>query len=169
MMNHLLIHKRTAALNVAMAHRAAHKHQRGATLIEILVAVLILSFGMLGMAALQTRALQGNQSSLQRSQAIMLSNYMLDAMRIDRANAQGGFYNISNVCDPVGISGSTLAKNNLRAWLTAARDNMGGSDASQVCGDVNCTTAFVCTVQLKWDDSKAGGLANQVVTLQARL
>lgn len=156
-------------LNTNNMHLARSQRQRGATLIEILVAVLILSFGMLGMAALQTRALQGNQSSLQRSQAVMLCNYMLDAMRIDRANAQGGFYNISNVGGPSGISGTTLAKNNLRSWLTAARDNMNGSDASPVYGTVDCTTAFVCTVQLKWDDSKSGGLADQVITVQARI
>lgn len=152
-----------------MIHISYRKKQHGATLIEILIAVLILSFGMLGMAALQTRALQGNQSSLQRSQAVMLSNYMLDAMRIDRASAQGGLYNINDVCDPVGVSGSTLASNNLRDWLTATRDNMGGSAASQVCGTVNCTNTFVCTVQIKWDDSKAGGLPDQVITVQARI
>lgn len=168
-MSDLSLHQCLQKSTAHATYGSARSRQTGATLIEILVAVLILSFGMLGMAALQTRALQGNQSSLQRSQAVMLSNYMLDAMRIDRANAQGGFYNINDVCGPAGINGSTLAQNNLRAWLTSARDNMNGSAASQVCGTVNCTTAFVCTVQLKWDDSKAGGLSDQVVTVEARL
>jgi type IV pilus assembly protein PilV len=150
-------------------HRHRLPTQTGASLIEILIAVLILSFGLLGMAALQTRALQGNQSSLQRSQAVMLNNSVLDAMRIDRENAKGGNYTITNVCGPAGISGTTLAKNNLRDWLTAARDNMAGSDASPVCGTVSCTINYVCTVKLKWDDSKVGGLSDQSVTAIAKL
>jgi type IV pilus assembly protein PilV len=151
-------------------HLRSQSKQSGASLIEILIAVLILSFGLLGMAALQTRALQGNQSSLQRSQAVMLNNSILDAMRIDRENAKGGSYTITDVCGPAGIGGgTTLAANNLRGWLTAARDNMAGSDASPVCGTVSCTINYVCTVKLRWDDSKVGGLSDQSVTVIAKL
>jgi type IV pilus assembly protein PilV len=159
-----------SALTTHCCARSLAARQRGATLIEILVSVLILSFGLLGMAALQTRALQGNQSSLNRSQAVMLNNSMLDAMRIDRANAQGGNYNMSNVCGPAGIgSGTTLADNNRRDWLTAARDNMGGSDDSPICGTITCGVNFVCTVTLTWDDSKSGGLSDQSLTVEGRL
>lgn len=144
--------------------------QRGATLIEILVAVLILSFGLLGMAALQTRALQGNQSSLNRSQAVMLNNSMLDAMRIDRESAKGGTYNMTDVCGPAGIgSGTSLADNNRRDWLTAARDNMGGSDDSPICGTISCTVNYVCSVKLTWDDSKSGGLPTQTFAIEGKL
>jgi type IV pilus assembly protein PilV len=142
--------------------------QKGVSLIEILVAVLILSFGLLGIAALQTRALQGNQSSMQRSQAVMLNNSIIDAMRIDRENAKSGAYNISNVCGPTGIgAGSTLAKNNLRAWLTAADDTMAGS--SPPCGTISCDVNFVCSAKLSWDDTKAGGLSDQSVVITGRL
>lgn len=155
-----------------MPSRISHakRIQQGVSLIEILIAVLILSFGLLGMAALQTRALQGNQSSLQRSQAVMLNNSMLDAMRIDRANAQAGLYNITRVCGPAGLgSGTSLADNNRRLWLTAARDNMAGSDASPVCGTISCSINSLCTVQLEWDDSKAGGLSDQTVSISGKL
>jgi type IV pilus assembly protein PilV len=145
-------------------------NNKGVSLIEILIAVLILSFGLLGMAALQTRALQGNQSSLQRSQAVMLNASIIDAMRIDRDTASIGSYNITRVCGPEGIgTGGTLVKNNQIAWLTAARDNMGGSAASPVCGSINCNASFVCTVSLEWDDSKAGGLSAQTAVLTGRL
>jgi type IV pilus assembly protein PilV len=143
--------------------------QTGATMIEILVAILILSFGMLGMAALQTRALQGSQSSLQRSQAIMLSYNIMDAMRIDRVQAQGGFYDITDICGPSGISGATLAKNNLRDWLTAAQEYLGGTASSPICGTVKCELDFSCKVQLKWNDSDRGGLADQIVELKSKL
>ncbi len=145
------------------------KRQSGATLVEILVSVLILSFGMLGLAALQTRALQGNQSSLQRSQAIMLANYMLDAMRIDRVQANGGAYNI-NRCGVVSTSTSTLVETNIKDWLNSAQTNLGGTADSPVCGVIQCTVGtFNCTVDIKWDDSKAGGLANQSVRVASTI
>jgi type IV pilus assembly protein PilV len=145
------------------------KKQSGATIIEILVAVLILSFGLLGMAALQTRALQGNQSSFQRSQAIMLANYMMDAMRIDRENARGGSYDINNVCGAAGISGVTLAKNNLREWLDTSANNLGGNAESPVCGSVVCNVNYSCTVTIQWDDSKIGGLTNQRIVITSTI
>jgi type IV pilus assembly protein PilV len=155
-----------------------HKHlkirtlrlQSGATLIEILVSILVLSFGLLGMAALQTRALQGNQSSVQRSQAIMLNQYMMDAMRVDRENAKGSMYNTAYVCGPDGISGTdTLAKNNMRNWLDNIERGLGVPADTTSCGSISCNASFVCTVRIRWDDSKSGGLSNQVVELTSTL
>jgi type IV pilus assembly protein PilV len=165
-----LTRRKNAVFQKSCVQFKGKRLESGVSLIEILIAVLILSFGLLGMAALQTRALQGNQSSLQRSQAVMLNNSIVDAMRIDRENAKGGFYNTTDVCGPAGIgSGTTLAENNLRDWLTAARDNMAGSDSSPVCGTVTCDVNFVCTAKLKWDDSKAGGLPEQSASITGKL
>lgn len=141
-----------------------HK-QAGATIVEILVAVLILSFGMLGMAALQTRALQGNQSSTQKSQAITLANYLVDVMRIDRAEAALGNYNLTDTCGANGISGTTLAQNNLRDWMNSATTGLGGT----VCATVVCNANFVCTVRLRWDDREAGGLNNPSIQITSTI
>ncbi len=147
----------------------APSRQQGATLIEILVSVLILSFGLLGMASLQTRALQGNQSSVQRSQAIMLAQFMMDAMRVDRESAKGGSYNTAYVCSPAGFTGITLAQNNMRDWIDSARGTMGVATDTTTCGAITCNDSYICTVRLRWDDSKAGGLSEQVVEIQSRL
>lgn len=143
--------------------------QAGSTLIEILVTVVILSFGLLGMAGLQVRALQGNQSSVQRSQAIMLSHYMMDAMRVDRERAKGGDYNTAYTCGPSGINGTTLANNNIRYWLSTAQTSLGVSSDTTTCGFITCNSTYVCTVRIRWDDSKAGGLSGQVVEVQSRI
>ncbi|MFM7330684.1 MAG: type IV pilus modification protein PilV [Brachymonas sp.] len=143
--------------------------QSGVSLIEVLVAVLILSFGLLGMGALQTRALQGNQSSTQKSQAIVLTNYMMDAMRIDRVNASAGAYNIDSVCSAAGVIGTTLASNNLRHWLNSANTSIGGQAGSPVCGTITCGTNFVCTIRLNWDDSRLGGLANPSIEVTSTI
>jgi len=54
-------------------HRAERIRQRGMTLIEILVAIVVLSVGLLGLAGLQLKGLQVNQGSIYRWQAAMLA------------------------------------------------------------------------------------------------
>ena len=110
----------------------------GATLIEILIAVLILSFGFLGMAALQVRAMKGGISSFQLTQAVILSQYMMDVMRVDREAAKSGNYNLALSCNPSGISGTTLANNSLKDWLTSVKANIGTADDTYTCAVVTC-------------------------------
>lgn len=154
--------------------------QRGATLIEILVALLVLSLGVLGMGALQTRAIKGNNSSVQRSQAVMLSYAMMDAMRLDRSAAKGLLYNTGNydvgtgridaqVCSVAAIVGNTLRDNNMRQWLTSIKDNIGNPADNTSCGAINCNADGDCRVQVIWDDAKAGGLGNQFIEVVSRL
>ena len=45
--------------------------QQGMSLLEVLIAVLVLAIGLLGIAALQATALRNSQSSLERNQAVM--------------------------------------------------------------------------------------------------
>jgi type IV pilus assembly protein PilV len=59
---------------------------RGFTLLEVLIALLVLSFGLLGLAALQAYSVKANQSANFRSQATALANMMLDNIRANRAN-----------------------------------------------------------------------------------
>lgn len=49
--------------------RLSARRQRGLTLVEVLVAFLVLSLGLIGIAALHMTAVQGSHSSLQRSLA----------------------------------------------------------------------------------------------------
>lgn len=142
-------------------------HQRGVGLIEILVAVLILSLGLLGMAGLQANALKANQGSYTRSQAVMLSYYILDAMRADRGNAVGLSYNMAATCLPGAITTPDLAGNTRRDWLTSLRDNLG--NANTTCGAIACDADGNCTVTITWDDSRAaGGTGQTIQTFETR-
>ena len=62
------------------------RRQSGISLIEVMVSVLILSIGLLGIAAMQATALRNGQSSLERSQAVVQSYSILDTIRADRDN-----------------------------------------------------------------------------------
>jgi type IV pilus assembly protein PilV len=134
-----------ATLPPPPASRPSLNRQRGVGLIEILVAVLILSLGLLGMAGLQANALKSNQSSYGRSQAVMLSYYILDAMRADRAAAVGLSYNMGATC------------------------TSGLGDANTTCGAITCDALGNCTVSITWDDSRAiGGTTGTTQTFETR-
>ena len=60
---------------------------KGFSLIEVLVTILILMIGLLGLAGLQVRALTSQMESYQRSQALILLKDMADRIEENRINA----------------------------------------------------------------------------------
>lgn len=72
--------------------RAPHRRQRGATLIEALVGLLILSMGALGYAALQVDGAAKNASALRRTKATQLAYEMSDRIRANQGGVAAGAY-----------------------------------------------------------------------------
>lgn len=66
--------------------------ETGFTLIEVLVAVAILSFGMLGIAAMQITGVRANQGSYFRSQATFIASDFAERMYANRAGTRAGNY-----------------------------------------------------------------------------
>ena len=64
-------------MNGAVAHHKA----KGFTLIEVLVAIVVLSFGMLGMVGMQAFALQANRDARIQTQAVVLARDLAEMMR----------------------------------------------------------------------------------------
>ena len=144
------------------APRGARRNARGVSLIEVLVSVVVLSIGLLGVAAMQSIALRGGQSSFESSQAVIQTSAILEAMRANRINAAA--YNTAGmVCAAAG--GGSLAQEDVGDWITSMKTTIGAdADDPTVCGQITgCPAACVITVQ--WDDSRAGGgNTRQVVT-----
>lgn len=144
--------------------------QRGVALLEVLIAFLILSVGLVGFSALQVRALKATQSTLQRTKAAMLANYMLDSMRANKAAAitsPSGYRVAAQTCTSPSAT-TTLADNDRLKWFVALKSALG--DRATTCADLDCTTAAVCTVNIYWDDSRAlGGSAAQTLNLVSAL
>jgi len=127
--------------------KLGHNHrQRGVTLLEVLIAVVVLSIGLLGMAALQSSAISLNHSAYLRTQAINLSYDMSDRLRANRAAALQGEYDHGMGSAPP--SGGTVAKQDLREWLNALEITLpSGTGAIQRNGDT-------FTITVRWDDSR---------------
>ena len=68
----------------------SRRRQKGFSLIEVLVSVVIMSVGILGVAGLQVLSLQQNRNSLLRGEALQLGNDILDRMRANPVQDYGG-------------------------------------------------------------------------------
>jgi type IV pilus assembly protein PilV len=122
--------------------------QRGFTLIEVLITVLLLSIGLLGLASLQTVTLQRGNGSAQRVEAVNHAYDILDRMRANRARARAGDYDVG-----IGeaLSGSTTAATDVTAWKAALAAALPGGDGSVLVNDDDVS------INIVWDDVGTGG------------
>ncbi len=66
------------------------RRNRGFSLIELLVAVLVMGIGVLGISALQLVSMQNNRAALQRAEAVQLAYDVLDRIRANPLGAPVG-------------------------------------------------------------------------------
>ena len=141
--------------------------QRGFTLLEVLVAILVVAGGLLGLAALMNASLRNNQSANAQTQAVWLAYDMLDRLRADRINAlapAGSNYNVLLGAAPASSAAFPLAQ--LTEWRNLLKNNLPVGDGSVL---VTPATHEV-TVVVKWSDARVkGGLGTRLLQIDSRL
>lgn len=132
------------------------KDQTGFTLMEVLIAVLILSIGLLGLASLQANGLRNNFSSYARSQAVILANDMADRMRANLTEAVAGTYNVSATvasppdCAAAACNTAQMASYDIAAWFTSLQNTL-PQGTGTIVGN-----GTVFTISVMWDDDRNG-------------
>lgn len=105
------------------------------TLIEVLVALLILAMGLLGLAMLQTTGLRLSTDSYSRSQATFLAYDIIERMRANRAAFMANNYHVADNA----------------AALTAISTYEGCKASSCACGTSTCNAAQLAQQDLgRW-------------------
>ena len=140
-----------------MPHSA--RRQGGFTLVEILVTVVLISVGLLGIAALQVTTLRGNQEAYVRSQASVLSADILDRMRANADAARNNLYNAD--WNGTGTA-ATRAGQDLADWQQTINNILpGGADVAAGRVERNAVTRVV-TITIRWQERSTGdsGVAN---------
>lgn len=138
-------------------------HAQGFTFIEVLIALVVLSIGLLGLAGLQTLGLRANHSAYLRTQATLLAYDMADRMRtnLDEVHAAGGTYNSVSAsaasgtppsCNAVGspCTASQIATKDVYQWRTDL-GNLLPSGRGKITGD-----GTTYTITIMWDDLHTG-------------
>jgi len=135
--------------------------QRGATLIEVLVAMLILAIGLLGLAGLQTVSVQSNQGAYYRSQATILANDIVDRMRANRvaALADRSSYSASfPTPNSNNAIAGTVAQQDVNGWLNDLALSLPQGTGSLSLDNSNNVTVTIC-----WNDRRAAIKSAQAV------
>ena len=143
----------------------ARRGQSGVGLIEVLIAVLVLSIAFLGIAALQAMSLSTSNSSMASSMATIASYSILDSMRADVTNARAGVYNTTGItADACPAAGTTLATYQVNQWCQQLGQTLGAVATTQ--GTINCPASGDCTITVAFNDSRAGvgGSTSQLIT-----
>lgn len=120
------------------------KSQKGASLIEVLVTVLLLATSLLALAALQTKSLQFNHSAYLRSQANILAYDIIDRMRINFVNLNA--YEIDQAAFEATTEPSALADKDVYQW----RQNI-SRFLPEGMGGISCEDT-VCTITITWSE-----------------
>jgi type IV pilus assembly protein PilV len=141
--------KRTTA-----TRRAAAARQRGTSMIEVLVSIVIVVLGLLGLAGLQSHATLAEMESFQRAQAILLVQDMVDRLNANRFQAMTYV-----TPTPLGtdegmldctIAGMTASERDKCEWnnalVGAAETSAGGSKAGAMIGARGCVQNTVAAM-----------------------
>jgi type IV pilus assembly protein PilV len=109
--------------------------ERGTSLIEVLVTIVIVSFGLLGLAGLQQRMQLSEMESYQRAQALVLLNDMASRITVNRGMAanyvtSGGALGAGMTCP---ASPATRPQIDAAAWCHALQ---GAAELSSSSNDV---------------------------------
>lgn len=143
-----------------------HKKIKGFTFLEVLVALLILSVGLLGLASLQATGLKTNHNALLRSQATILAHDIADRMRANRPGVTAGNYNFT-LPDSTAVPDCTDPSSNCNPAQIAAMDiddweSLLARELPAGTGSVSCA-ATDCTVTASWTDSGASSTVSLLV------
>lgn len=152
----------------------ARSSRSGFTLIEVLIAMLVLAFGLLGFALLQTMNIRFTKSAQQRTVATNLAYEVIDLMRIQRS--LGSYYNAISFSSfsgvPVPTAGCDRATAappsvNISRWKCEVRSALPDGAA-----DVNLAANGEVTVEVRWGDANWDtevANRNSSVTVRSRL
>lgn len=143
--------------------------QRGFTLIEVMIALLIFSIGLMGMAALMVLSVKTNQSAYLRTQASFLAQSMADRMRVNLGQIGsyvGSYSSATAGTDPcasgITCSPAQMVARDRAVWSQQLVDSLPNPTAVIACNGAPLGGAAhvgaapyngLCTLTISWDEA----------------
>ena len=139
--------------------RTGKARQQGFGMIEVLIAVLVLSIGVLALAQLQMSGLRNANSAALRLEAVNLTHDMLERMRANRRDALDGLYDVA-------IGGDSAAggrvQQDIEEWKAALATLLPDGDGSIA------TDGGEITITAQWTESWDADLAGEPAMVRLR-
>jgi type IV pilus assembly protein PilV len=152
-----------AVEEAVMKSRKQKRLQKAFSMVETLVAVIVLAVGLLGIAALYVTTLRSGGSAIARTQAVYLASDIADRIRAN-AKAKGAYAGAgaNNDCMTAACSREDMAAFDLDVWQTQITATLPGP-ASGTVTFVDGTPATY-TIEVSW--SEKGVNENYVLVAQ---
>lgn len=141
------------------------RKQEGFSLIEVMIAILVMAVGLLGFALLQTMSVRFTQSSNQRTQATNLAYDMLDQIRANRLAAPqyaGDYDGSDSDCD-LGTEVTPAAYKD--QWQCRLQRALGGGASANVAYDAGRVTVSITWNDQRWNTDQS----DETFTVESRL
>jgi type IV pilus assembly protein PilV len=114
-----------------------YKPQRGLSLIESLIALVVLAVGVMGLAGLQARMLVESRTANHRAVAIGFIDDLSNRMLLNRDAAMANSYTLAwngtkakKDCTTAPCTGADLAQSDLNLWRLALQDALPNANAN---------------------------------------
>jgi type IV pilus assembly protein PilV len=128
---------------------ASRSRQTGIGLIEILVTILILMFGLLGVAGLLTKGVSNASTTEARSKANQLLADMADRIRSNPTVALSATSEYITGFTAAAPTGSTIAAQDLVAWKAAISSQLPNGQGS-IANSASGTGGRKVTLSIRW-------------------
>jgi type IV pilus assembly protein PilV len=131
------------------------KYTYGFTLLEVLIALLVLSIGLLGLAALQTTGLRSNRMANMRTLATHAAYDITDRMRANPRGVAANEYviGLTDVTDP-GATDTALS--DLNEWRNNVHGLPGGTSEITQCDTSDGCDGLTHIITVYWDEARTG-------------
>jgi len=143
------------------------KTSKGFSLVEVLIALIVMSVGMLGIAGLYVQSMQAGRSSMLRHHAITLAGDIADRIRANptagAAYAAATGNNNNCVAQNINCTVAEMAANDIDLWQAQARDFLPvmGDGSQQVVVVFNAGTPPSYQITVRWDEPTPDGSVPQ--------
>ena len=139
-----------------MNKRLTKRTQFGFSLVEVLIALVVMSVGMLGIAGLYVQSMQAGRTSMFRHHAVTLAGDVADRIRanpraaiayIDPVGANNNCVDAGNDCTP-----AEMASNDVLLWKAQAAETLPGGDVTIIFAPAAALLPPTYQITITWTE-----------------